>query len=89
MAPRSKVADTRSARITTSTTTVVKAGSGILHRIVIGTTAAGTITVNDALGTKLVLGVSYPIGSYDLFIACSGKIEIVTGGASDLTAVFD
>ena len=78
----------RATRITTGTTTVVKTGTGTIHRIIIGTTAAGTITLNDLVGTKLVLGVSYPIGSYELNIECAGKIEIVTGAASDITVVW-
>jgi hypothetical protein len=78
----------RATRITTATTTVVKAGTGTIHRIVIGATAAGTITLNDGVGTKLVLGVSFPVGSYELNIECATKIEIVTAGASDLTIVW-
>jgi hypothetical protein len=78
----------RATRITTATTTAVKAGTGIVHRIVIGATAAGTITLNDLVGTKLVLGVSYPVGSHQLDIECAGKIEIVTGAASDITIVW-
>ncbi len=69
-------------------TTAVKNGTGTLHRIIIGTTAAGAITVNDNLGTKLVLGASFPVGSYEINIECAGKIEIVTGAASDITAVW-
>jgi hypothetical protein len=78
----------RATRITTATTTAVKAGTGIVHRIVIGTTAAGTITLNDNIGAKLVLGASFPIGSYELNIECSGKIEVVTGAASDISVVW-
>lgn len=75
-------------RITTATTTAVKAGSGTVHRIVIGTTAAGTITFNDSVGAKLVLGASFPIGSYELNLAMAGKIEVVTGAATDCTIVW-
>ena len=78
----------RATRITTAVTTAVKAGTGVLHRIIIGATAAGTITINDGVGTKLVLGVSYPVGSYEINIECATKIEIVTGAASDITAVW-
>ena len=78
----------RATRITTATTTAVKAGTGIIHRIIIGATAAGTITLNDSVGTKMVLGVSFPIGSYELNIECAGKIEIVTGAATDCTIVW-
>ena len=78
----------RATRITTATTTAVKAGTGVVHRIVIGTTAAGTITLNDNVGAKLVLGASFPIGSHELNIECAGKIEVVTGAASDITVVW-
>lgn len=79
----------RSRRITTATTTAVKAEGGVLLRIVIAATAAGTITVNDSTGTLLVLGVSYPVGSYELNLLCAGKIEIITGAASDITVVYE
>lgn len=75
-------------RITTATTTVLKTGAGTLIRLIIGTTAAGAITVNDGTGAKLVLGASFPVGVYELNMALSGKIEIVTAGASDVTAVW-
>lgn len=88
MAPLNSQVSHRATRITTATTTAVKAGTGTLHRIVIGATTAFTITVNDGLGTKLVLGASYPVGSYELNIECVGKIEIVTGGASDITVTW-
>jgi hypothetical protein len=82
------VAAGRATRITTATTTAVKTGTGTVIRIIIGATAAGTITLNDAVGTKLVLGTSYPVGSYELNIECAGKIEIVTGSTSDITVVW-
>jgi hypothetical protein len=78
----------RATRITSATTTAVKTGTGIVHRIIIGTTAAGTITLNDAVGTKLVLGASFPIGSHELNIEFAGKIEVVTGAATDCTIVW-
>lgn len=89
MSRQNAQAANRATRITTGTTTAVKAGTGVVHRIVIGTTAAGTITLNDSVGTKLVLGASYPVGSYELNIECGGKIEIVTGAASDITVVWN
>lgn len=79
----------RSVRITTAATTVVLAKTGVLKRLIIGTTAAGTVTVNDALGTKLVLKVSATEGVYELNLLCAGKIEVVTGAASDITVTFD
>ena len=78
----------RSVRITTATTTQVKVGSGVLVRVIVGTTAAGIITFNDALGAKLVLKASIPEGSYQVGVEFAGKIEVVTAGASDITVVF-
>lgn len=78
-----------SARITTATTTQVKTAAGSVHRIIIGATAAGTIALNDSGGTLLLLGASFPVGSYELNIAFRGKIEVVTGAASDITVVYE
>jgi hypothetical protein len=75
-------------RITSATTTAVKAVSGEVHQVIIGATAAGTITFNDSVGAKLVLGASYPVGSYHVGIRFAGKIEVVTGAASDVTIVW-
>lgn len=88
MPPLSHIPGYPATRITTATTTAIKAGTGVIHRIVIGTTAAGAITVNDNLGAKLVLGASFPVGSYELDIECAGKIEVVTAAASDITVVW-
>lgn len=81
-----------STRITTATTTAVKAQSGEVHRIIIGATAAGAITFNQTINGStvpvLVLGVSYPVGSYDIGIRFAGKIEVVTAAASDVTIVW-
>jgi hypothetical protein len=76
-------------RITTATTTNVSTKSAILRRIVIGTTAAGTITVNDGLGTVLVLKASMPEGSYQVDALCVSKLDVITGAASDITIVYD
>ena len=86
------VPECRATRITTAVTTTVKTGTGILHRLIIGTTAVGTITVNQYLNgvatAVLVLGASFPVGSYEINIECAGKIEVVTAAAYDLTAVW-
>lgn len=82
----------RSVRITTGTTTQVTGSAtkgGVLKRLIIGTTAAGTITINDAVGTKLVLKASMPEGVYELNLLCAGKIEVVTAAASDITVTYD
>lgn len=82
----------KATRITTATTTTIKTGTGIIHRIVVAVSVASTITLNQYVNgvatTIMVLGVSFPVGSYELNIECSGKIEIITAGASDLTIVW-
>lgn len=78
----------RSVRITTATTTAVKVGRGILLRIIVGTTAAGTITVQNAAATVVaVLKASMPEGVYEFGIEMAG-ITVVTGAASDITVVY-
>lgn len=77
------------AYISGAATTAVKTGSGILRRIVLGETAAGTITVNDSLGTVAVLKASIVEGTYEFDVTCVGKIEVVTAAASKLTVVYD
>lgn len=78
----------KSKRITTATTTVVKAGRGIILRVIVGTTAAGTITVQDAAGTvACVLKASIAEGVYELGMELGG-ITVVTGAASDITVVY-
>lgn len=81
-----------STRITTATTTAVKAQGGEVHRIIIGTTAAGTITLNQTINGStaavVVFKASMPEGSYEIGIRFAGKIEVVTAGASDVTIVW-
>lgn len=79
--------------IASATTTVVKSGAGILHSIVINTTAAAAITVYDntsAAGTKIAtIAASPAIGStftYD--VAFATGLTIVTAGASDITVSY-
>jgi len=75
--------------ITTGTTTVVKSGTGILHSIVVNTTAAGTITVYDntsAAGTKIgTLKASVVEGTYIFDVSFATGLTIVTAAASDIT----
>jgi len=75
--------------IATATTTVVKSGSGHLHSIVLGTTAAGAITVYDntaGSGTKIgILKASIVEGTYIYDCQFSTGLTIVTAGASDIT----
>lgn len=79
--------------ISTATTTTPKSGRGILRRIVLTETAAGTITIYDntaASGTVLaVLKASIVEGTYDFNINFTTGLTIVTGAASKLTAVWE
>lgn len=79
-----------SVRITTATTTTIGSLTAkvLVKRIIVGTTAAGTITLRNGAGTtKLVLKASVAEGSYDVGIAMKGA-DVVTGGASDITVVY-
>ena len=78
--------------IKTATTTVVKTGAGVLHKIVINTTAVGTITVYDntaasgaTIATIAVSAVG-PVYVYDL--AFTLGLTVVTAAASDITVTY-
>lgn len=79
--------------IAAATTTLVKTGGGVLHTLVINTTAAAAITIYDGLdtgGAKIATIAASPnIGSsfrYD--VAFITGLTIVTAGASDVTVSF-
>lgn len=80
--------------ISTQTTTVVDAaGQGQLVRIVLGETAAGAITIYDAVSgatttTIAVLKASIAEGTYEFGIQYKAGLQIVTAGASKLTVVY-
>lgn len=78
--------------IATQTTTVVKTGSGVLHTITIGETAAGAITVYDntaASGTILaILKASIAEQTFTLDIPFRIGLTVVTAAASKLTVSF-
>lgn len=80
-------------RISTATTTVVKTGKGILYRIIIGTTAAGAITIYDntaASGTVVaVLKASIGEGSYAFGTIFQNGLTVVTAAESDITVVYE
>jgi hypothetical protein len=83
-----------SRRITTATTTVVKTGAGILYRIIVGATAAGVITVYDALsgvsGKEIVkLKASISEGSYAIGAVFQTGLTIITEAASDITVIYE
>lgn len=76
--------------ISSATETVVKTGPGTLHTVVLGETAAGTITIYDgvsaALGTiKAVLKASIAEQTFTFDFAFTKGLVIVTAGASKLT----
>lgn len=79
--------------ISTTTTTVVKSGAGILHAITINTTAAAAITVYDntaGSGTAIATIAASPvIGSTFLYdVSFSTGLTIVTAGNSNITVSY-
>ena len=84
--------------ISTATSTDVTGTGAIpttakLIRITVGETAAGAITVYDALAgatttTVGVLKASIVEGTYEFGVTISRGIQIVTGGASKITVVW-
>jgi hypothetical protein len=79
-----------SKRITTATTTAVKAGSGVIHRLVVETALAGIVTFNDNLGSKLILpAASLPVGVHELNMSFDGKIEVVTASIERIVVVYE
>lgn len=82
----------RAGYITTATTTQVYTGPCVLVRIVVNTTAAGTIGIIDEItGTTVTSGLikaSIVEQSLEYGIYMRKGIRIVTGAASDLTIVY-
>lgn len=78
-----------SRRITTATTTAVKGSTGAVVRVVVEAATTGTVTINDSAGTLLILAATTPIGSYELNIACAGKIEVITSAADRVVVVYE
>ena len=76
---------------TTTAVTGASKGVGVLDRIIVGTTAAGTIKVYDAAsGTTdqiLELAVSVAEGTYEVGARFSNGITVVTAAASLITIV--
>lgn len=81
--------------ITAATTTVCKAGRGVLGQIVINTPTAGTVTVFDALSAvaPVIAVITLPAATapatlvYNLTVNVG--ITIVTSAATDLSVIFD
>jgi hypothetical protein len=66
---------------------VVATGPGVLHAIVVNTTAAGSITVADAGGTIAVLKSNIAEGTYVYDVAFSGYLRIEPVAASNITVL--
>ena len=72
-----------------ATTTIRASGRTVIQRLIIGTTAAGTIAIQDGAGVTLVLfKASMPEGVYELGILANG-LKVVTGAASDVVLVYE
>lgn len=84
--------DNRAEYISTATTTQVKTGAGVLHAIVVGTTAAGTIGIIDnTSGTTVNIGelkASIAEGTYVFNCKFVTGLRIVTGAASKITVIY-
>ena len=78
--------------ITTATTTTVKSGAGTLHKIIINLSAAGTITIYDntaGSGAKIAtIKASASEGHYDFNCKFTTGLTIVTGAATEITAIY-
>lgn len=81
-------------RINAAGTYLVKSGNGTLYRIVVGTTAVGTITIYDdttaASGSEiLVLKPSIQEGSYSLMVGFLRGLTVVMEANSDITVIYE
>ena len=70
-----------------SATPYLASRNGVLHKMIVGATAAGTITLADAGGTIAVFGNSFPVGVYDLDLEFAGSLTAALGAASDVTLI--
>lgn len=80
------------AYISSATTTQVKTGSGLLHAIVVGTTAAGTIQIIDNTSGSTVnmgeLKSSIAEGTYVFNATFATGLRIITGAASKISVIY-
>lgn len=79
--------------INSGTSTQVFSGKGILQAVTINTTAAGTITIIDGVGSAAspvvaVLKSSVVEGTYLYNCAISTGLKVVTAAASDITVTW-
>ncbi len=66
----------------------VATGSGVLHGVIVNTTAAGAVTISDAGGAILVLKASIVEGFYGPFdVVYAGFLRVEPAAASDLTVL--
>lgn len=83
----------RSTYIATATTTTVKSGTGRLHTLTLGETAAGAITIYDntaGSGTILaVLKASVAEQTFTFDLKFTTGLTIITAGASKLTVTWE
>lgn len=71
--------------ISTATTTAIGTGPQVLGSIILGETAAGSITVYNGADVIAVLKASIAEGEYRFNVACPKGLSVVTAGASKLT----
>jgi hypothetical protein len=80
------------AYISTATTTQVKTGAGFLHKIIVNTTAAGTIKIiDDVSGSTVNIGqmkASIAEGDYEYNLSFTTGLRIITAATSDITVVY-
>ncbi len=78
--------------ISTQTGTLVATGRGVLHSIVVNSTAAGSIVVADAVtATTPIIGTlkaSVVEGTYLYDAIFSKGLYVTTNGASDITVCY-
>lgn len=78
--------------ITTATTTTVKSGSGLLHKIIVTGGTTGTIVIYDsttATGTKIAdFDTTNAIASYEFNAKFITGLTIVTSAATKITVCY-
>lgn len=67
---------------------IVAEGSGIIHSVIVNTTAAGAVTLKDSTGTIAVLKSNIAEGTYYYDVDVSGFLEVVLAAASDITVSY-
>lgn len=80
--------DSRATRQNGAGTITPATGKVYVRRLIIGTTAAGTVSVQDGAGNNVaVFKASMPEGVYDLGYVSTG-LKVVVAAASDITIVY-